>query len=144
MLSGRCLCGDVRYTIAHRFRRMVHCHCSICRRESGASFSTAAVVRVSDFSVVAGRDLIANFESSPGYRRHFCSRCGSRLYGFSEQVPQIILLRCGTLDSDPEVRPAFHIYVADRAPWIEISDDLRKFEGQVPSEDIPRLYFREG
>jgi hypothetical protein len=52
-------------------------------------------------------------------------------------------LRCGTLDDDPRVRPSFHIHVGDRAPWIEISDDLEKFEGAVGADDIQRLYFPE-
>jgi len=143
MLGGRCLCGGVRYTIARPPRRIVHCHCSICRRSTGASFATTAVVGASELSVVAGQDLIANFESSPGYRRYFCSRCGSPLYGSSERAPQILLLRCGTLDADPHVRPSVHIHVGDRAPWTEISDDLEKFEGPVAAEDIRRIYFSE-
>lgn len=143
MLSGRCLCGGVRYTIARPPRKMVHCHCSNCRRSSGASYGTAAVVGASDLSIVGGKDLIANFESSRGYRRHFCSRCGSPLYGASEQAPQILLLRCGTLDADPQVRPSVHIHVADRASWIEISDDLEKFDGPVGAADVGRIYFSE-
>jgi hypothetical protein len=120
---------------------MVHCHCALCRRNSGASFATSAIVGASDFSVVAGQDLIASFESSPGYRRHFCSRCGSPLYGSSDQAPQILVLRCGTLDADPLVRPSVHIHVRERAPWIEISDDLERFEGPVGPEDARRIYF---
>jgi limonene-1,2-epoxide hydrolase len=143
VLSGRCLCGGVRYTIARSPHRMVHCHCGNCRRSTGASFATAAVVRACDLSVLDGRDLIANFESSRGYRRYFCSRCGSPLYGASEHAPQILLLRCGTLDVDPLVRPSVHIHVGDRAAWIEISDDLEKFEGPVGAEDIRRIYFSE-
>jgi len=143
MLSGRCLCGGVHYTIARPPRKMVHCHCSICRRSTGASFATSAVVEASDFSVRAGEDLISSFESSRGYRRYFCSRCGSPLYGSSEQAPQIVLVRCGTLDADPQVRPSTHIHVGDRAPWVELSDDLEKFEGPVAADDIRRVYFSE-
>jgi hypothetical protein len=122
---------------------MVHCHCSICRRSSGASYATSAVVRACDLSVVVGQDLIAHFESSPGYRRHFCSSCGSPLYGSSEQAPQILLLRCGTLEADPKVRPSAHIHVGDRAPWVEIADGLETFDGDLGPDDLQRLYFSD-
>ena len=122
---------------------MVHCHCSICRRNTGASFATSAVVSAADFSVRAGQDFIANFESSRGYRRYFCSRCGSPLYGSSEQAPQIVNVRCGTLDADPQIRPSAHIHVGDRAPWIDLSDDLETFEGPVGVDDFRRVYLSE-
>jgi len=33
----------------------------------------------------------------------------------------------GGFDSDPKDRPGAHIYVASKAPWFEISDDLPQF-----------------
>jgi hypothetical protein len=122
---------------------MYYCHCSICRRSSGASFATAAIVGLSDFSVIEGHGLVASFESSKGIRRHFCSRCGSPLYASAELSPETLWLSCGTLDGDPLVRPSFHRNVADRAPWVEIVDDLEKFEGAVGPEHLKRLYFSE-
>ena len=113
----------------------------MCRRSSGASFGTSALIEASAFTVVEGHGLVAVFESSPGYRRYFCSRCGSPLSGVSDRAPQLVLLRCGTLDSDPEVRPSAHIHVADRAPWIEIADDLERFAGPVGADDFRRVYF---
>jgi len=120
---------------------MYHCHCSACRRSTGASFATAGIARLSDFSVIAGEDLVANYESSKGVRRHFCSRCGSPLYSVAERAPQTLWLSCGTLDGDPQIRPSFHRNIKDRAPWVEIADDLEKFDGDVGPADLQRLYF---
>ena len=33
-------------------------------------------------------------------------------------------LRMGTLDSDPGIRPNWHIFTASKVPWLEIADDL--------------------
>jgi hypothetical protein len=33
----------------------------------------------------------------------------------------------GTLDDDPGVRPELHVYVANKAPWFTITDDLPQF-----------------
>lgn len=143
MISGQCLCGGVRYSISGPPIRMVYCHCSLCRRSSGSSFGTSAVCRASDFSVVCGPELLTSFESSPGYRRWFCSRCGSGLYGTMEEAPELVSVRCGTLDSDPLIRPTVHIHVADRAPWVEISDALERFDGPVDPAEMSRIYHWE-
>jgi hypothetical protein len=36
-------------------------------------------------------------------------------------------LPLGTLDDDPGIRPQMHIYVASKASWFTISDDLPQF-----------------
>jgi hypothetical protein len=143
MFTGRCLCGGFRYTINRSPRRMYYCHCSKCRRSTGSSFSTAAIVNRSDFSVIAGQRLDTSFESAEGVQRHFCCRCGSPLYSTSERSPETLWISCGTLDDDPLVRPSFHRNVGDRAPWVEITDDLEKFEGDLGPEDLHRLYFSD-
>jgi len=122
---------------------MYYCHCSRCRRSTGASFSTAAIANRRDFSLIAGQDLLSKFESSEGIRRHFCSRCGSPLYTTSEQSTETLWFSSGTLDGDPLIRPSFHRNVGDRAPWVEIADDLEKFEGDLGPEDLQRLYFSD-
>jgi hypothetical protein len=115
----------------------------MCRRSSGASFVTTAILARRDLAVIAGQELVAGFESSEGVRRHFCSRCGSPLYTSAEASPDTLWLQCGTLDGDPRVRPSFHIQIGSRAPWVEIADDLEKFEGAAGPADLRRLYFSE-
>ncbi len=34
----------------------------------------------------------------------------------------------GTLDADPEMQPALHLFVKSKAPWFEITDDLPRFD----------------
>jgi len=34
----------------------------------------------------------------------------------------------GAFDADPGISPQFHTYVASRAPWDDIADDLPQFE----------------
>jgi hypothetical protein len=37
----------------------------------------------------------------------------------------------GTLVDAPSVKPSAHIFVGDKAPWFEITDDLPQYEGHV-------------
>lgn len=124
MITGQCLCGAVRYRIRAAPLVMYHCHCSQCRRASGSSFATNILIRSEHFELSSGEDTLAWFESSPGKRRHFCSRCGSPIFSASEATPQLRSVRCGTLDIDPGLRPSGHFHVGSRAPWFEITDGL--------------------
>jgi hypothetical protein len=128
MLKGSCLCGAVRYEVGALIEPMVHCHCSQCRKSAGASFTTNASVRSAAFRWTEGEAFVGSFESSPGVKRCFCTRCGSPLIKRKEAEPATLRLRLGTLDSDPGIRPAAHIYVNDRAPWTEIEDGLPQYE----------------
>jgi hypothetical protein len=123
-LRGSCLCGRVVYEIRHAPKAMYHCHCGMCRKANGSSLATNAVVLSEEFALVAGREGLSSFESSPGKRRYFCARCGSPIYSHSERTPQIVSVRCGTLDAAPSVRPSRHIHTASKAPWFEICDGL--------------------
>jgi len=124
MLRGSCLCGQVAYEIRGAPKLMYHCHCGTCRKANGAAFATNLIVAADDFAVVAGREALASFESSPRKRRYFCSRCGSPVYSHAEATAQIVSVRSGTLDGDPGLRPSVHTHVASRAPWDEICDGL--------------------
>jgi hypothetical protein len=128
MLTGKCLCGGVRYEITGPVTGGVFCHCSQCRRANGSAFAANAGVAKQHWKVVAGDDLLHGFESSPNKFRWFCSRCGSPIYSVIPSDPNTIRIRLGTLDDDPGIRPGFHIFVGSKAPWFEIHDSLPQFQ----------------
>ena len=135
MLRGSCLCGGVRYEISgKKLYRALNCHCSMCRKAHGAAFRSRATVRSSDFRLVSGDHLLTFFESSRGNHRGFCRVCGSPIVSKFDAYPSVLGLPLGALDDDPGVRPQLHVYVAYKAPWFAITDDLPQFaEGPPPS-----------
>ena len=127
MLHGSCLCGKVKYEVVGSPLAMYHCYCSTCRAASGASFATNIAVTTENFKVTFGKENLSAFESSPGKRRYFCSTCGSPIYSHGEKTKQVVSIRCGTLQGDPIIRPSFHAYVASKAPWVVICDELPQY-----------------
>ncbi len=131
MVKGSCLCGGVCYEIDGEIGPMAHCYCSMCRKHHGASFATYVGVRAADFRWVKGEDLVARYRSSPGLERGFCRTCGSNL-PLPDSAGETFFLPAGTLDDDPGVRPAAHIFVASNAPWVGIEDNFPQFDGYPP------------
>ncbi|HTA64636.1 MAG TPA: GFA family protein [Xanthomonadaceae bacterium] len=127
MFRGSCLCGKVSYEVRGSPESMYYCHCGMCRKATGSSFATNMLVQETDFVVTSGQALIKAFQSSPGEYRHFCSECGSPIYGKALIREGKVSVRCGALDDDPLMRPTIHIYTASKAPWTSICDQLPQF-----------------
>ena len=79
---------------------------------------------------------MAVLKLSPGFERGFCRICGSPIVSRSRADPELGYgLALGTLDSDPGLRPQRHVFVADKAPWFEITDDLPQHQEWPPVEN---------
>ena len=128
MIRGSCLCGEVRFEIDRVVGPFELCHCSRCRKASGSAFVAGLGVRVEDFRLGAGAELIRRYEAPilehpPPYRIAFCSRCGSPV---PDPPPDArwFEIPAGLLDDDPELRPDRHIFIECKSPWFPISDAL--------------------
>ena len=127
MIAGSCLCGGVRFEIKGTLSGALNCHCSMCRKAHGAAFRSRARVNAQDFRWLAGEPLVTWYQSSPGTHRGFCSVCGAKLLSRFDGYPSSHGFPLGALDDDPGVRPALHVFVAHKAPWYEITDDLPRY-----------------
>jgi hypothetical protein len=133
-IQGSCQCRGIRFEIRGPLTGALNCHCSMCRKLQGSAFRSRAGVRASDFHFISGEDLVTFYESSPGTRRGFCRVCGSPIASWFDFDPLHLGLPLGGLDDDPGVRPAMHVFVADKAPWFTITDDLPQFPERPPGD----------
>ena len=127
MHKGSCLCGAVKYEVRGTLGAAIYCHCSLCRKATGTAFATNAPVAAGDFVISEGESTLTSFDSSPGVHRFFCSNCGSPLFSRRDSMPQVVRLRLGTLDTPLPAPPTAHYFVASKADWYEIHDDLPQF-----------------
>ncbi len=131
MLSGSCLCGTVAYEISGDLGPIGNCHCRTCRKAHSAAFATTARVDRTAFRWTKGDTVVTSFESTPGKKRHFCPRCGSHLMAAWDNTPYVIV-RVGSLDTDPGRKPVVHIWTSLKAPWHEITDEIPQFAESAP------------
>ena len=126
-MRGGCLCGEVRWRVEPPFTLGHHCHCSRCRKAHGSAYASYAAGPAAGYSRTGE---IARFESSPGYWRGFCPRCGSVVP--VDPDGERCFFPVGGLDEDPPLRIEAHIFAASRAPWFEFSDALPRFDAYPP------------
>jgi hypothetical protein len=124
IICGGCLCGSVRYEAAGQPYNITHCHCSDCRRSSGAPFVTWASFRRSSFRFTAGQPQELRWA---GRLRSFCPHCGTSLTFMAGPDPDEVDVTVCSFDEPATVTPADHTWVDDRLPWIRLADDLATY-----------------
>lgn len=125
MSTGSCLCGAVRYVVSSPLRPVIACHCGQCRKSSGHHVAATSAPR--EHMEIEGR--VTWYASSDTARRGFCGICGSNL--FWDGPGSHLSIFAGTLDGDPGIRLAGHIFCAEKGAYYEITDGLP----QAPQDD---------
>ena len=106
-LTGGCLCGAVRITVAGDPYRVGLCHCLDCRKHHGAVFAVLAIFP-SDAATITG--TTSSFKD-----RHFCPACGSSVFARSGDEIEIPL---GTLDAPNQLAPTYENWTIRREHWL--------------------------
>lgn len=115
-MKGACLCGAVNFDINGELPNLYQCHCSLCRKVTGAAANAATFVRQADFRWLSGQDRITSFQKPTGYRSDFCSTCGS-------PVPNplgnsgLVWIPAGLLDGEFTSEIAVHLHLDSSAAW---------------------------
>jgi hypothetical protein len=124
VLTGGCFCGAIRYEARGAPFHETNCHCTICRRTTGAPFVTWFSVRSTDFRFTSGHP--ARFNSTEKGRRSFCSLCGTQLTFENADFPDEIDVTTSSLDDPNLVVPRDNTRTSSRLGWIT-PDGLPEF-----------------
>ena len=125
--QGGCYCGAVRYEVSGEPQHVALCHCSDCRKSSGAPMVAWAAFTEDQFKLVEGEPV--TFNSSGSAMRSFCPKCGSGLYYRNVEFrPGIVDIQSATLDDPDALPPGAHIQTAERLGWMETAHSLPAFE----------------
>ena len=130
--TGGCLCEEVRITASGRPYRVGLCHCLDCRKHHGALFHASAIFP-EDAVTIEG-------ETHHYAGRHFCPRCGSSVFGRSEDEVEVNL---GALDAPNQFAPTYELWTVRREAWLppfpvtrryeQDRDGTDRFEGSAPA-----------
>jgi hypothetical protein len=124
-LEGGCLCGAIRYRAISLPIRGVICHCSMCRRHSGAPVLAFVHFRAEDFTWL--KNTPTRYQSSDDAQRGFCAKCGSTLSMHEDVLADRVQIAVGSLDEPARVRIDDHVWTEQQIPWFQVADDLPRF-----------------
>ena len=133
--EGGCFCGAVRYRFTGVFDAG-YCHCSICRRTTGAPAIAWVNTLRRDFAWLAREPK--RMHSSERFQRLFCDACGTIMLtrAIDPDRWKYVSVHHGTIDDAASIHPKIHICWDDRLPWFEIDDDLpRVADNTLPHPD---------
>lgn len=133
-VRGSCLCNEAAWELRGELALMRNCHCSRCRKARGTAYATNAFAAPDGFRWVRGEDEAVSYKVPEArfFRHTFCRSCGATLPRVDAER-NLLIVPVGSIDGDPGARPRDHIFVASKAPWFEIADDLAQYAERAPS-----------
>lgn len=157
-LKGSCHCGAVRFSLEsstpYPYQR---CYCSICRKTQGGAGYAINLGGDARSMKVTGKNNISIYHAkirNPGQararistaERHFCMHCGSALWLYSPEWPELIHPFASAIDTPLPVPPEHtHLMLEFKAPWVEVEAGPRDLFFQVyPEESIDQWHERLG
>jgi len=127
-VSGSCLCGAVAYQFSGPVKVFQYCHCSRCRKFTGAAHAANIIIDPAQFQWLSGEASVGSFElpEAKHFATSFCKTCGSSLPWLTKSGAAVVV-PAGTLDVDPQVKPSQNIFYENKATWYEKVDDLKTY-----------------
>jgi hypothetical protein len=143
-ITGQCLCGQVRFTIAAEPVGARMCWCRDCQRIASGS-ATANVLFPEEAVRYSGE--IARFEmtadSGNRVERGFCPRCGAQMYSRTiEPRGAPMRVRAGTLDDPELLAPQAIIWTSSAPSWATLDPRLPHYSKGPPAAEAKPTHAR--
>lgn len=138
IVKGICFCGDISFEVKNPPATIYQCHCSECRKTTGASANAGFLVAKDTFRWLSGKGNYKTFIKNSGYRVNFCKTCGSPVPNTTSLHKNVMWVPAGLLEGEPELQVAHHIFTDSKASWDEIAGNAQISE-ELPA-DIDVLF----
>lgn len=163
-LEGACHCGAVTFSVeAHSPVPYMHCYCSICRKTGGgggyainlgADYRTLKVTGKENISTYRarldsteyGKDEPNAGRKKSSARRTFCNKCGSALWVYSPDWPDLVHPFASAIDTPlPYPQELAHILIESVPSWVEVPEGARHARfPRYPEESLEAWHRRHG
>lgn len=127
-ISGSCLCGAVTFAGDVEIAFAANCHCTDCRRATGAAYATLVFASTDGLSI-EGKTASFRHSSDRGSQldKVFCPSCGSPLFSVNAAREGLIGIRIGVLDQAQAFAPERNIFCASALASTPMDTTLPKF-----------------
>jgi hypothetical protein len=128
VLRASCLCGGIAFELSGPPLRFYNCHCTRCRKARAAAHASNLFAAADGARFTRGEALLTSYKvpEAERFAQVFCRVCGAPMPRINPTLGHVVI-PAGALDDDPGLRPQAHIFVASKAPWWEIRDEMRQY-----------------
>ena len=124
-VSGRCLCGAVKFTADVAKRDVDVCHCSMCRRWTAGPFM--GLMHEGEV-VFDGAESIGVYKSSEWGERGFCKHCGTPLF-WRLSGSNTYSFSAGALDDQTGLKLTMEIFIDEKPAFYDFANETRRLTG---------------
>jgi hypothetical protein len=157
LLEGSCRCGAVHFSVqSHAPYPYQLCYCSICRKTAGGGGFAINLHADANTLKVEGKKALrifhAEIEDEDGTcytssgERHFCAKCGTALWVYDSQWPDLVHPFASAIDTKlPKPPSKVHLMLKYKASWVEpdIGPGDKKFR-LYPKQSIEQWHKAHG
>jgi hypothetical protein len=126
--EGGCDCRRVRYGLVSAPLVVHACHCTQCRRLTGAAFAVNALIETDRLEILSGEAVPVPVVGASGKPQTVfrCPGCQVALWShYPGGGTKLAFVRVGTLDAPERLPPDIHIYTSTRLPWVPLPEGAR-------------------
>ena len=136
-LKGECICGQVKYHITEKPLFTQACHCKDCKVLTGSSYVVNSSV-LENTLIVEGEvsSSVRKAGSGASCKTYFCTKCGTYVYADYDSAVGRLTVRTKTLNSPEKLPPQAHIFIKNKDPWLNLSDDVICFKEMYDQKKI--------
>ena len=126
-VSGRCLCGAVRFAAVPEKLEMDVCHCGMCRRWSGGVLMSVPCNGLE----VEDEKALGRYASSEWAERLFCTECGTSLFWrVKGDESGHVAIAFHSIDDLPAVSFAEEIFIDEKPDLYAFAGERRRKTGE--------------
>ena len=135
-IKGNCVCGEVKYKITENPLFPQACHCKDCKVLTGSSYVVNTSILDNSFFLIEGKMSSTKLTAGSGKscKVFFCNSCGVFVYADYDTAIGRLTVRTKTLVDSNMFPPQAHIFVKDKDPWLNLSENQNCFESMYDAE----------
>jgi len=127
--TGGCYCGAIRYKATGDPVIKVQCHCRECQYISGGNANVTIGMPAAGFQYTKGTPKqFTRTDLDAPVTREFCGNCGTAVLSKAPQLPDVMLIKVGTMDDPSLFTPDIAIFLVDRQPFQHVPEGMPAFE----------------
>ena len=128
-IAGGCACGAVRFESSADPVMAANFYCRDCQRSTGGGYAPVLLVPKPAFKLTKGELKHHEVTGDSGNKvsRGFCANCGSPILSLLAGMPDLVVIKAGSLDDPVHFKPTVNIFTSSAPAWAAPVPGLTNF-----------------